>query len=80
MSATTDRVHRALSEYLHAERVPGGSGMFHVYSGSGARYVVELSTGGPDCTCEDWQQHEDMCKHILHVLLTHPAELHEMVR
>jgi hypothetical protein len=80
MSATTDRVERALSEYLSVERVPGGPGMFRVYSGSGARYIVELATGAPDCTCEDWQWDQRSCKHVLRVLLIHPAELNEMVR
>jgi hypothetical protein len=80
MSATTTRVQRALSEFLHVERVPGGPGMFHVDSGSGARYIVELATGGPDCTCEDWQRDQRFCKHVLRVLLLYPAELNEVVR
>ena len=80
MSATTVRVQRALSEFLHAERVDGTPALFRVYSGSGARYEVELATGAPDCTCEDWQQRQGMCKHILFVLLTNPGELDGVVR
>jgi hypothetical protein len=79
MSATTDRVQRALSEFLHAERVDGNAAMFAVYSGSGARHVVELATGGPDCTCEEWQ-HEGICLHILFVLLTQPQTLDRLTR
>jgi glucokinase len=79
MSATTDRVERALSEHLSVERVRGGPGMFRVYSGSGARYIVELATGAPDCTCEDWQRDQRSCMHVLRVLVMYPAELNEVV-
>lgn len=80
MSATTDRVQRALSEFLHAERVPKNPALFQVHSGSGARYEVDLSGETPRCQCDDWMERQAICKHILFVLLTHPDELTEVVR
>ena len=81
MSATTARVQRALSEFLSAERVDGDPALFHVYSGSGARYEVDLSGETPRCNCDDWMEHHELCKHILFVLLVaYPAELAEVVR
>lgn len=80
MSATSARVQRALTEFLHAERVTGNPALFHVYSGSGARYEVDLSGESPRCPCEDWMGHRELCKHILFVLMTHPEVLGEVVR
>jgi hypothetical protein len=80
MNATTARVSRALSEYLHAARVDGNPALFYVYSGSGARYEVDLSGKRPRCQCDDWMERHEICKHILFVLLTHPDELDRVVR
>lgn len=80
MSATSDCVQRALSEFLHAERVDGNPALFQVHSGSGARYEVDLSGTTPRCQCAYWMERNEICKHILFVLLTNPAELTEVIR
>jgi hypothetical protein len=79
MSTTTARVERALSEFLCADRDADNPALFHVYSGSGARYEVNVSGQPPRCNCADWEQHE-LCKHILFVLFDNPVELTEVVR
>lgn len=80
MSATTARVQRALTEYLHAVRDADNPALFHVYSGSGARYEVDLSGEMLRCQCDDWMDHHEICKHILFVLLTNPTELDVLER
>jgi hypothetical protein len=80
MSATSARVQRALSEFLHAERVDGNPALFRVASGSGARYEVDLSGKTLRCQCDDWMDRQVICKHILFVLLTHPGELDRVIR
>lgn len=80
MSATTARVQRALTEFLHAKRVTGNPALFHVHSGSGARYEVDLNSETPRCQCDDWTERQAICKHILFVLLTNPGELDRVIR
>ena len=80
MSATTDRVQRALSGFLRAKRVDGTPALFAVDSGSGAQHEVDLSGETPRCTCEYWLERHEICIHILRVLLMHPAELNEVIR
>jgi hypothetical protein len=80
MSMTTACVERALSEYLHAERDADNPALFHVHSGSGARYEVNVSGETPRCQCEYWHQHNEICKHILFIILMHPDVLNEVVR
>jgi hypothetical protein len=75
MSATTARVSRALSEFLHAKRVDGNAVLFRVDSGSGAWYKVDLSGERPQCDCDDWQGPGDYCKHVWNALLTDPDAL-----
>lgn len=80
MSATTDRVQRALSGFLRAKRVDGNPALFAVDSDSGAQYEVDLSGEQPRCNCEDWVERHEICTHILFVVLTHPDELNEVIR
>lgn len=76
MSAPIDRVHRALSEFFHAERVVADQpAMFWVYSNSGERYAVDIDDEGPICTCRDWIHRSGYCKHIWYCLLTDPEAL-----
>lgn len=80
MSVTTDRVHRALSEFLHAERIIADSTeMFWVHSNSDERYAVDFVGGKVLCTCDNWKHGGGPCKHIWHCLLTDPDALDELL-
>lgn len=72
--SSSARVHRALSEILHAERVlDDNPEMFWVHSTSGERYAVDFADGDPFCTCEDCRG--GFCKHIWNCLLIQPELL-----
>lgn len=49
------------------KRGPWGE-MFAVVGTRGETYYVEASDRALSCTCEDWHQHEEICKHGYAVL------------
>jgi hypothetical protein len=63
-----DRDRRAAEEAMAV--MPLADGLYRVYSGGDAAYVVDLR--GPACECGDWQYREPEggCKHARRVLMT----------
>jgi len=73
MKITTDtdeRVHRAKTQkiYLVNRDVSDESATFTIMGTTGNIYEVEL-TGFPSCSCPDYQQQKNRCKHILFMLV-----------
>ncbi|RJT04714.1 SWIM zinc finger family protein [Halococcus sp. IIIV-5B] len=59
------RIHRALDSFYHVESADE-PGAYHVHSGSGSTYTVNLLEGG-SCTCPDAER-SAMCKHLFRVV------------
>ena len=64
----TDRDIRAAEEAMVV--VPIAPGMYEVYSGTQAKYLVDVVEGA--CECDDmyWNDPEDGCKHVRRVRQT----------
>lgn len=70
------RVERSIHEFFHVR--PTSATEYHVESGSGARYHVDLyDPDEPECSCQDDARY---CKHVWRIfLVTQPAFLTERI-
>lgn len=62
-TATDDRIDRAMTELMAVEKA--APGLYVVHSTSGGEYAADIAEGR--CTCPDYQNRGDYCKHLFRV-------------